>query len=253
MRAVRIRDFRFRRTRGSLLRQEWMTRSRVVLDSELQRSRARDIIRDVQRAALARRQFGTAVGRPALTIGVTSPRLGDGKTTVAMAIANSLAQDFEGTTTLVDADFETHSIATEFGIGAVAGLVEVLAGTASPEDVTHVLPERGPLRIVSAGVALERSPRLVRSDEAKQRLGQLGADNAFLVFDLPAAIGSANAPLLAQHCDVVIVVARTGRTTKRELALTLDRLSDSNVMGVVLNRWSSRVPPVAERWLGLGR
>src|SRR5215213_6656680 len=102
MKAVQLRHFVPRRNRGSLLRREWETRSRLVLDGELQRSRARDIIRDVQRAAVARRQFGTTVGHSALTIGVTSPRLGDGKTTVAMAIANSLAQDFEGATTLVD-------------------------------------------------------------------------------------------------------------------------------------------------------
>ena len=74
-----------------------------------------------------------------------------------------------------------------------------------------------------------------------------------MVFDLPATIGSASAPLLARQCDAVIVVTRTGRTSKRDLAITLDKLRDASVVGVVLNRWSSRIPGLAERMLGLGR
>ena len=125
---ISVRKLLGRRTDADRFRRSWLTRSRRVLDSELQRGHVRDIIREVHRAAAAQQPGARSQSRSPFTIGVTSPRLGDGKTTVSMAIANSLAQDFDGTTTLVDADFETHSIAAEFGLGAVAGLVEVLAG-----------------------------------------------------------------------------------------------------------------------------
>ncbi len=212
-----------------------------------------EIIRDVQRlAGVHRLTTGRDGHSQPLVIGVTSPRLGEGKTTVAMAVANSLAQDFEMGATLVDADFETHSIAEQFGLRPAAGLVEVLAGDAAPREVIQELPERT-LRIVSAGLALDDSARAVRAGAGTQRIRELGNGTSFVVVDLPAAFNSTSTPILARLCDAVIVVARSGRTSKRDLSLTLDRLADSNVVGVVLNRWSSRIPAFVERLLALGR
>lgn len=221
---------------------------------ETQQEHLSEIIRDVQRLAGVHRLTAARSGGETapLVIGVTSPRLGDGKTTVALAVANSLAQDFDEGATLVDADFETHSIAEQFGLGQAPGLVEVLSGDASPSDVVRPLPERS-LRIVPAGLALDNSARAVRSNASTQRIRELAGGTPFVVVDLPAAFSSTSTPILARFCDAVIVVARSGRTSKRDLSLTLDRLSESNVVGVVLNRWSSRIPAFVERLLGLGR
>ncbi len=142
--------------------------------------------------------------------------------------------------------------AEQFGLGQAPGLVEVLSGDASPSDVVRPLPERS-LRIVPAGLALDNSARAVRSNASTQRIRELAGGTPFVVVDLPAAFSSTSTPILARFCDAVIVVARSGRTSKRDLSLTLDRLSESNVVGVVLNRWSSRIPAFVERLLGLGR
>ncbi len=218
-----------------------------------QREHLRNIIRDVQRLAGVHRLTPVrSAGTAPLVIGITSPSIGDGKTTVAMAVANSLAHDFEGGATLVDADFETHSIGDQFGLGATTGFVEVLAGDATAHDVLHSVPEQS-LRVVPAGMALDQSARALRAGAGKQRLRELADGAPFVVVDLPATFSSASAPLLARLCDAVIVVARSGRTSQRELALTLDRLSESNVVGVVLNRWSTRIPAFVERVLALGR
>ncbi len=168
------------------------------------------------------------------------------------AVANSLAQDFDRGATLADADFETHSIAEQFGLKPAPGFVEVLTGDAAPATVIHDLPERT-LRVVSAGLALDRSAQAVRLNSGTARIRELGGNTPFVVVDLPASFASTSTPILARLCDAVIVVARSGKTSQRELALTLDRLSDSNVVGVVLNRWSTRIPGFLERLLGLGR
>ncbi len=223
-------------------------------DGRSQKQHLSEIIRDVQRLAGVHRLTSSRNGEdaPPLVIGVTSPRKGDGKTTVALAVANSLAQDFDRGATLVDADFETHSIAEQFGLKPAPGFVEVLTGDAAPATVIHDLPERT-LRVVSAGLALDRSAQAVRLNSGTARIRELGGNTPFVVVDLPASFASTSTPILARLCDAVIVVARSGKTSQRELALTLDRLSDSNVVGVVLNRWSTRIPGFLERLLGLGR
>ncbi len=224
----------------------------TIVKSDPQQAHLKAIIRDVQRMAGVHRPPPSGAGVPALVIGVTSPQLGDGKTTVAMAIANSLAHDFEGGATLVDADFATHSIAEEYRLGPVPGLVDVLTGDAASCDVTHALPE-SPLRVVSAGLGLDRSPRAIRSGARGLHFRELGAGTSFVVVDLPATLPTDSAPLIAAHCDAVIVVARSGRTSRRELALTLSKLTEVNVIGVVLNRWRSRIPRFVERLLGVER
>lgn len=218
-----------------------------------QREHMRDIVRDVQRLA-GMHHPATALDKrdQPLVIGITSPRLGDGKTTVAMALASSLAEDFEGGAMLLDADFVTHSVGEQFGIAQGPGLVEILAGEAEPADVVHDVPDRM-LKVVPAGTALDQTARALRSGAGSQRLRALASESSFVVVDLPAAFTTASAPLLARLCDVVIVVARAGRTNQRELGLAMDRLADSNVVGVVINRWKSRIPGFVERLLGLGR
>lgn len=217
-----------------------------------QQEHLREIVREVQRLAGVHQHVSRGRTSVPLVIGVTSPRSGDGKTTVAMAVANSLANDFEGGAALVDADFETHSIGEQYGLARGAGLFEVLSGEASPSDVIHTVPDRA-LRVIPAGMALDRSARVLTSGSGSQRMRELGAEAQFVVVDLPATFNTASTPLLARLCDAVVVVARSGKTTQRDLGLTLDRLTDANVVGVVLNRWSSRIPAVVERLLGLAR
>ena len=81
---------------------------------------------------------GDGPGRPApLAIGVTSPQYGDGKTTIAIALASSLSQDFGAAVTLVDADFATHSVDREYGLEGQSGFTELLNGSSRLNDVFY--------------------------------------------------------------------------------------------------------------------
>ena len=179
-----------------------------------------------------------------ISVGVTSPDYGDGKTTISMALAASLAHDFDTNVTLVDADFHTHSIAREFGLGGRRGLTDVLAGKAPVVAATHRVPG-GTMAIVPAGIAVADPARLARSGNLGPALEEIKASSSYVVVDLPATLRSMNAPALAQSCDAVVVVVRHGKTSRQDLDRTLHLLKSANVIGVVVNRHHSSVP----RWL----
>lgn len=184
-----------------------------------------------------------------LAIGVTSPDYGDGKTTIAMALAASLSHDFGTDVTLVDADFHTNSIAQEYGLAGSRGLAEVLTGKVPVAAATHRLPG-GTMKIVPAGMALANPARLARSGTLTPAFDEMKSFSSHIVVDLPATLKSMNAPMLAQSCDAVIVVVRHGKTTRVELDRTLHLLKGANVIGVVVNRHRSNVPGWAQRALG---
>ena len=204
-----------------------------------------------QAAAVQGKPSTFASTRP-ISIGVTSIGFGDGKTTVSIALASSLAADLGAQVTLVDADFHTQSLARQYGLEGKRGLTDVLAGTVPlPAAVNRFL--RTPLNVVAAGTACDDGARLARSEKLSGLIEHLKALSGFVVLDLPATTESMNAPVLAQRCDGVIVVVRHGKTTRSQLDRVLHLLRDANVLGVVVNRERSSVPRWVERTLDLAR
>ena len=215
-----------------------------------------EAVRDIQQMAgltySRSSQSGNGVRPPSITIGITSPNVREGKTTLAMALASSLARDFNDNVMLIDADFKTHSIESEYGLGGTEGLAEILSGAVRADQVAHRVPEAS-LSIVTAGAMVEDAARMARSELATTRFEEMKTENRFVIMDLPATLPSATSPMLATHCDSVIVVVRARRTTQEDLRRTLLKLNAANVVGVVINRWSTRVPGWIERSLGLSR
>ncbi len=185
-----------------------------------------------------------------ISIGVTSASFGDGKTTVAIALAASLSQDFEADVTLVDADFHTHSVGREYGLQGEDGLSEVLAGKLPIHSVTHRV-SRARMSVVTAGKTPEDPARMARSEHLSTLIENMKRSNQYVVIDLPATMHSMNAPVLAKRCDAVVVVVRAGHTTEQDLERVLTLLKDSRVLGVVVNRHRSHVPGWIQRTLNL--
>ncbi len=188
----------------------------------------------------------------ALAVGITSPDYRDGKTTIAISLASTIAHDFGAQVLLVDADFHTHSVGEEYGLADRRGLADVIEGTASLQQVTNRF-RQAPLSVITAGTMSEDPARLSRSEQLTPIINQMKAMSGFVVLDLPATLHSMNAPVLANRCDAVIVVARAGHTTQRELERVLELLQDAKVIGVVLNRQRSSVPAWMDRLLALPR
>jgi MinD-like ATPase involved in chromosome partitioning or flagellar assembly len=213
----------------------------------------REAIRDVaQRGWLLDGERGTAGSGAHMAIGVTSPNQNEGKTTLSLGLASVLADELDGEVTLVDADFNTHSIGLEYALYGVSGLAEVLTGATAPREATHRVPSTK-LAVVPAGNDLRGAHSRIRTQQAQHVMDEMKRSSSLLVIDLPAALHSAATPALASMCDAVIIVVRTGRTTVQDVEATVERLHAANLVGIVLNRWDTSIPGWVEKSLGLKR
>ncbi|MER3457471.1 MAG: protein tyrosine kinase [Chloroflexota bacterium] len=178
-----------------------------------------------------------AVDRPLRRIVVTSPGPGDGKSTTAANLAVVFAQGGKSVI-LVDADLRRPQQHRIFQRTASYGLSTALVDAATP--VTSFLqPTDVPgLRLLTSGPIPPNPAELLGSQRMAQLLQVLSQEAEMVILDSPPVLSVADATILANAADGVVLVADAGRT-RREMARrakeSLER-AGANLLGMVLNR-----------------
>ncbi|HSJ89635.1 MAG TPA: polysaccharide biosynthesis tyrosine autokinase [Anaerolineales bacterium] len=177
----------------------------------------------------------TQADRPLKTILVTSPDIGDGKTSVAANLALSLAQR-DKEVILLDVDLRRPNIHKFFGLDNDRGLVDLISDGAAISDVLQFKNGRK-VGVLTSGEPPLKPTEILSSKKMDQLLSKLQETADVVIIDGPPFI-VADAMVMASKVDGVIVVVRPGHT-RRSLALgALEqiKLTGSKVVGVVLNR-----------------
>lgn len=182
-------------------------------------------------------------------LGVTSALVGEGKTTVALHLAMTIARDTYKRVCLIDLSLGKGDLAARLGVPQRGeGVVPVL------EDNSHVVPTLqlaglDNLVIIPAGKVPSNAPRLVRSPRVSQLI--LSARSAFdvVIVDMPA-VASDNALPLTRHVDGLLVVTRAGVTPRDVVNQALDSLGRDKVIGVTLNRIQAAGPAWLRKRVG---
>jgi capsular exopolysaccharide synthesis family protein len=178
----------------------------------------------------------TSLGAPPKTILITSALPQEGKTTTSINTATVLAQ--KGTRVLlIDADLRRPSIHKMLGIGPRAGLSNVLTGGTTLQDATvrsTLLPN---LFILPAGTPPPNPAELLASSQMMDLLAELREQYDHIVVDTPPTLSVTDAVVLSTRADAVVLVIRSGQTTKPALRRSRDILAQVNarVAGVLLN------------------
>ena len=189
----------------------------------------------------------TETGR---TMAIASAVEGEGKSSLARAVAISMAQDHTGSVLLVECNLLRPTLTEDFGLGDGPGLREVLAGGADADSALR--PTRLPnLWLLPAGGPHDNPSRLLRSTAMSSFVKEARNSFAFVVLDLPAILKSSDATVLAELADGVVFVVRAGATDERAVQQALQLLSGATLHGVVLNRWRSAVPDLVRRIIQL--
>jgi len=176
------------------------------------------------------------LGAPPKVIMVTSALPQEGKTTTSINTAVVLAQ--KGVRVLlVDADLRRPSIHKTLGMAPHSGLSNVLTGSTTLEQaITHttVLPN---LFVLPAGTPPPNPAELLASANMKELLDQLKEQYDHIVIDTPPSLSVTDAVVLSPCADAVVLVIRSGQTTKQALRRSRDILMQVNakVVGVLLN------------------
>lgn len=178
----------------------------------------------------------TSLGAPPKTILVTSALPQEGKTTTSINTAIVLAQ--KGTRVLlIDADLRRPSIHKTLGMGPRTGLSNVLTGNATLQQATvrsSLLPS---LFVLPAGTPPPNPAELLASGNMKDVLAELREQYDHIVVDTPPTLSVTDAVVMSTRADAVVLVIRSGQTTKQALRRARDLLMQVNarVSGVLLN------------------
>ncbi len=182
---------------------------------------------------------------------VTSPAIGDGKTSVAtnLAVMFGLAGS---RVCVVDMDFRQPTLHRVLGCVNREGASTLLLGRGPDSD--HVLRTTPYLNVkaITSGPAPEHPADLLDGERLSGVLADLRARFDLVILDASAAIGWSDAILIAARSDAVLLVLRPGRTqssTLREAATMLRRVG-TPVVGVL---WNRAHPLRVDRRANLGR
>ena len=176
-----------------------------------------------------------AFGTGPVSLTISSPSPGDGKSLVSSNLAVSFASAGYRTV-LVDGDIRRGEMHRMFGTDRRPGLLEYLQGEATLDEVIRPADQQG-LWIIPCGSRRQHGPELLGSGAMQQLLNELKERyNAVLVDSPPLGVGVDPFVLSAATGNLVLVV-RSGETDRRlaEAKLGLvDRLP-IRVLGAVLN------------------
>jgi protein-tyrosine kinase len=171
-------------------------------------------------------------------LGVTSPRIQEGKTLTALNLAIMLAMETTQTVLLIDADLKQPSVHSLLGLGKCSGLTEYLLEEFPLEDLL-VHPGIGRLVLLPGGRAIQRSAEALTSPrmsalirEAKHRY-----QARIVVVDLPPILTSADVLAFAPSVDAILLVAGEGVTTRHDVEESIALVRGAApILGTVLNQ-----------------
>lgn len=176
------------------------------------------------------------LGTPPKIIMITSARPQEGKTTTSINTAVVLAQ--KGVSVLlIDADLRRPSVHKTLGLGPRSGLSNVLTGSATLEHTITRSPVLPNLFILPAGTPPPNPAELLASSNMRDLLLDLREKYDHIVIDTPPTLSVTDAVVLSPRVDAIVLVIRSGQTTKQALRRSRDILMQVNahVTGVLLN------------------
>lgn len=174
------------------------------------------------------------------TLCVTSPGPGEGKTTIALNLAASLAASGERVL-LVDADPNKRTLTESLDLLDRKGFFEILVNGSPPQDIMV----EGPLPnmiVMPIGREVLDPLNLLSADYFRSFLDKIKDSFDIIIFDTPPALLLAEAGVLSPQLDVTVLVARIHGTDSRDLRKAADILINvgARVAGVILNMAKAR-------------
>lgn len=190
-------------------------------------------------------------------VAITSSVRGEGVSITAANLALTAARARDAKVAVVDCDLRRGGLAELFGIGARTGLADVLTGKTEIGEALGRYSE-GHLAVINSGRAPgAESASLLASTRFAQTLSLLRTLFDEIYLDVPPALATADASVVAHRADGIVMVARAGVTPREQVASAVRSLAGAPVWGLVLNGVDpSRVPaplPVVKGQLTSGK
>jgi capsular exopolysaccharide synthesis family protein len=165
---------------------------------------------------------------------ITSPLPKDGKSTVALNLATSLAEGGKYKVLLMEADLHLPSLLSNLGLSRMPGLSEILQGREEPAAVIRRLDPLD-FYLLPAGSAPENPVEMFQGERFHELLQSLRACFDCVLLDCPPAFPLADVVALKAYADGALLVARAGVTPREAVRETIGLFKPGQILGMVLN------------------
>lgn len=165
---------------------------------------------------------------------VTSTMAGEGKTTVAINLALTMAEQ-KLRVALVDCDLRNPSVHRYLDMDIYAGAAEYIEKKAEYEDV--IIEKDDCLTVINAGDDSGRAAELLDSSRVGELIEKLEQNNDFVILDTPPVGMFSDAFILSENADSVLFVIKRDYAPRNKILRAVESMHESGakLLGYVLN------------------
>jgi len=185
----------------------------------------------------------SSTSRGSRVIAITSCQPGEGKSTLSMNLAATLAQGGKKVV-LVDTDMRRPSVYWRLGLTDKKGLSEFLTGLEPMENVIQTHKTLNTLDVIPSGICPPLPADLLASEQMKKFVEVLRERYDYVIFDSPPALSVTDPLIVASLADGLVLVIRQGYCTRAMLSRVAEIFRDVGVKvyGFVLNGADASLP-----------
>lgn len=178
--------------------------------------------------------FHAAERQPTQVIVLTSAIAGEGKTSTTLNLAWAIAQSKEKRVLVIDSDLRRPSVSSYLGLHGGLGLSEVINDERDALASIVRIADQSLYILASSREELQPTELLSR-ERVGELLDELRHYFDYILIDAPPVVPFADARLLANHADAVVMVVRAGLAGHNTIERAIEALPANRILGVVLN------------------
>ncbi|MGA8144179.1 MAG: CpsD/CapB family tyrosine-protein kinase [Candidatus Acidiferrales bacterium] len=183
---------------------------------------------------LRSRLYQLRSNQPLRTLLVTSSIPTEGKTFVTNNLAQAIVRQPDRRALIIDADLRRSRLHVPLGAPSSPGLTDYLRGKADAISIIQQGQE-GNLCFIPGGNEVTNPSELLSNGRLRVLLDRVKTIFDWVILDSPPCLLVADASVLADNCDGILLVTRAGVTPAATAQRATQELRGRNVVGVVLN------------------
>jgi len=178
------------------------------------------------------------------SLAISSAVPGDGKTTVALYLAQTAAT-IGKRVLLVDTDLRSPQLHMRLDLPNTQGLSDIIATDLTLKDALQTSSLDENLFVLTAGQSLSDPVKLLSSDKMQYLIDQVTAQFDLVIYDTPPLLGLGDGNLLAAKADGTILVVGVEKTDRSLVMKAFDglKIARASVLGIVANGVKSEATP----------
>jgi capsular exopolysaccharide synthesis family protein len=171
------------------------------------------------------------------TLLISSAMAGEGKTTVTLNLAITIASSIgEQSVLLVETDFRKPRVQRLLGTHPTCGLTDYLLGDVAYSEIFTTTAVPG-LTVVHAGSRVKNPMALLSSESLEQFFKEVKSQEQYkyIIVDSSPILLASESGALIKHIDTAVLVVHARKTAKDTVSHAIEILGKDNILGCVFN------------------